>query len=134
MILSNPLFIGISFFIIINLMGILFNEFKLLHIFYPGELLVVIAPFIIWIETISYIIRPLSLSIRLFANILSGHVLLHIVSSYFTLFFKKKMVIIVSILVFFLILLVSLEFFVSIVQPLIFTLLLTFYMNEILMI
>jgi F0F1-type ATP synthase membrane subunit a len=37
-----------------------------------------IAPFLMVIELISYVARVLSLSIRLFANMMSGHALLKI--------------------------------------------------------
>jgi F-type H+-transporting ATPase subunit a len=36
---------------------------------------------LIMIELLSYIIRAASLSLRLFANIFSGHILLHVISS-----------------------------------------------------
>jgi F-type H+-transporting ATPase subunit a len=38
---------------------------------------------LVGIEFLSYVIRPFSLSIRLFANILAGHTLLHIFGSFF---------------------------------------------------
>jgi F-type H+-transporting ATPase subunit a len=41
-----------------------------------------IAPFLVVIEIISYIARVFSLSIRLFANMMSGHTLLKILSSF----------------------------------------------------
>jgi len=47
-------------------------------LFLPSGAPLVIAPFLIVIEFISYIARVLSLSIRLFANMMSGHALLKI--------------------------------------------------------
>ena len=41
-----------------------------------------ILPVIVAIEVFSYLIRPISLSIRLFANMLAGHSLLHILASF----------------------------------------------------
>jgi F0F1-type ATP synthase membrane subunit a len=39
-------------------------------------------PLIVVIEVISYLLRTFSLSIRLFANMMAGHTLLHILSSF----------------------------------------------------
>jgi len=35
-----------------------------------------------FIEILSYIARPISVSVRLFANMLSGHILLHILAGF----------------------------------------------------
>jgi F-type H+-transporting ATPase subunit a len=37
-------------------------------------------PFIVVIETVSYVFRPISLALRIFANILSGHCMLKIIT------------------------------------------------------
>jgi F0F1-type ATP synthase membrane subunit a len=44
----------------------------------PSGAPLAIAPFLILIEAVSYLARALSLSIRLFANMMSGHALLKI--------------------------------------------------------
>jgi F-type H+-transporting ATPase subunit a len=48
------------------------------NLFLPGGTPLPISPFLTIIEFISYIARVLSLSIRLFANMMSGHALLKI--------------------------------------------------------
>jgi len=48
------------------------------NLFLPSGAPLAIAPFLAFIEAVSYIARVLSLSIRLFANIISGHALLKI--------------------------------------------------------
>ena len=40
------------------------------------------APFLVLIEAISYIFRVISLTARLFANMMSGHCLMYILSSF----------------------------------------------------
>jgi F0F1-type ATP synthase membrane subunit a len=47
-------------------------------LFLPSGVPLVMAPFLILLELISYIARVFSLSIRLFANMMSGHALLKI--------------------------------------------------------
>jgi F0F1-type ATP synthase membrane subunit a len=86
-IISIPTFCAIWLFFIQNFMGILVNKEIWLFNFYPTKLLYKIAPFIIYIEQFSYFIKPISLSIRIFANMLAGHMLVHILSNYGHLFF-----------------------------------------------
>lgn len=71
----------ISFFGL-NLIGILLHGFEFFSLFLPNGAPLLIAPFLIIIEIISYIARVFSLSIRLFANMMSGHTLLKILSSF----------------------------------------------------
>nr|YP_009157859.1 ATP synthase F0 subunit 6 [Haplothrips aculeatus]AKE35839.1 ATP synthase F0 subunit 6 [Haplothrips aculeatus] len=76
--LNMNLYFSLNFFLIFFLLGL----FKL-----PNMMMVhltplgspnILAPFLIIIELISMIIRPLTLSIRLTANIISGHILMEI--------------------------------------------------------
>jgi len=69
-------------FLAINIIGVILHGFNFLSLFLPGGAPLVIAPFLIVIEIISYIARVFSLAIRLFANIMSGHTLLKILSGF----------------------------------------------------
>jgi len=71
-------FISTSFFVGINLIGFYHNRSLIFKTFLPGGSPILIAPLLILIEAISYISRIFSLSIRLFANMMSGHALLKI--------------------------------------------------------
>jgi ATP synthase subunit 6 len=81
------------------------------------------------IETISYFLRALSLSVRLFANLMSGHILLHILA-----FFSSKLLkvnLFVGILSFLLILaIISLEFCIALLQAYVFAILVCIYLND----
>lgn len=66
----------------INIIGIYQKGFDMLAMFIPPGSPLVLAPFIILVEFISYIARLFSLAIRLFANIMSGHTLLKILSTF----------------------------------------------------
>ena len=48
----------------------------------PGGLSLVLAPFLVVIETVSYLIRAISLGVRLPANISAGHLLFAILSGF----------------------------------------------------
>ena len=50
--------------------------------FFPAGAPVVLAPLIVTVEVISYLSRPVSLSIRLFANMVAGHVMFEVFASF----------------------------------------------------
>ena len=56
-----------------------------LHLFVPSGVSPVLMPFIVLIEIISFISRPISLSVRLFANMLAGHITLKVFGGFITL-------------------------------------------------
>jgi ATP synthase subunit 6 len=62
----------------ITIVGCVANGFKVVGVFLPSGASLLMLPLLMVIEIISYFARVLSLAIRLFANMLSGHVLLKI--------------------------------------------------------
>nr|YP_009735105.1 ATP synthase F0 subunit 6 [Acropyga fuhrmanni]QBG38604.1 ATP synthase F0 subunit 6 [Acropyga fuhrmanni] len=84
-------------------------------------------PFMVMIESISLIIRPLTLSIRLTANMIAGHLLLSLLGSTGQIinFYLKMLIISTQFLLF------ILELSVSIIQAYVFTILTTLYSSEI---
>jgi len=58
--------------------GIWKNGFKWFKIFAPSGLPLIMYPLIIPIEIISFLSRPVTLAVRLFANMTAGHVMLKI--------------------------------------------------------
>ncbi len=69
---------ALSFFIGINIIGILYQEASWFKLFLPEGVPLFIVPALFIIELVSYFARVISLSVRLFANMLSGHILLKI--------------------------------------------------------
>jgi len=83
-------------------------------------------PIIVVIETIRNVIRPITLSIRLAANIVAGHLLLTLLGSQGpNMSFFLLMVLIISI-----VLLLLLEVAVACIQSYVFTILSSLYLNE----
>ena len=83
-------------------------------------------PIIVIIETISNIIRPITLSIRLAANIVAGHLLLTLLGSQGpNLIFVNLIILIIGI-----VLLLLLEVAVACIQSYVFTILSSLYLNE----
>jgi ATP synthase subunit 6 len=72
------LYFSLAFFIGNNLIGICYHKEKFFVLFLPEGVPVAVIPLLILIEYVSYISRIFSLAIRLFANMLSGHILLKI--------------------------------------------------------
>lgn len=62
--------------------GVYKNGFKFLKLFVPSGVPGYILPFVTLIEVISFISRPISHSVRLFANMLAGHILLKVFAGF----------------------------------------------------
>ena len=60
------------------IMGFIKNGFGYLKLFVPSGVPLVLLPLIVIIEIISYLSRPVSLSVRLFANMMAGHTMLKV--------------------------------------------------------
>ena len=65
-------------FIGVNVIGFTKHGFKYLELFVPKGVPILLLPLIVIIEIISYLSRPVSLSVRLFANMLAGHTMLKV--------------------------------------------------------
>jgi F-type H+-transporting ATPase subunit a len=76
------IFLTLSFMIGITIIGFERLGYKFFYIFIPSGVPLFLLPLISLIEIISYISRAFSLAIRLFANMMAGHSLLHIVSNF----------------------------------------------------
>ena len=71
-VLAAAIFIGVT------VIGFIKHGIKYLELFVPKGVPVVLLPLIIIIEVISYLSRPVSLSVRLFANMMAGHTMLKV--------------------------------------------------------
>ena len=69
---------AVFIFIGVNILGFVIHGFKYLKIFVPSGVPIILLPMITIIEIISYLSRPLSLSVRLFANMMAGHTMLKV--------------------------------------------------------
>jgi len=69
-------------FIGINIIGIKTHGFHMLSLFLPAGAPIALAPLLVMIELVSYSFRVISLALRLFANMMSGHCLLKILAGF----------------------------------------------------
>ena len=72
------LIMALFIFIAVTIIGFFNHGFKYLSIFVPSGVPAVLLPLITVIEIISYLSRPVSLSVRLFANMMAGHTMLKV--------------------------------------------------------
>ena len=72
------LIMALFIFVAVTIIGFVKHGFKYLSIFVPSGVPAVLLPLITIIEIISYLSRPVSLSVRLFANMMAGHTMLKV--------------------------------------------------------
>lgn len=112
-------------FLIVTGIGFARHGFGYLKLFVPEGVPFWLMPLIVPIELISYLIRPVSLSVRLFANMMAGHTMLKVFAGF-----------VVSLGVFgfapllFTVAFTGLEFLVAFLQAFIFTVLTCIYLND----
>ncbi len=69
-------------FVVVTVIGFQKQGFGFLKMFVPEGVPLLLLPLIVVIEVISYLMRPISLSVRLFANMLAGHILLKVFAGF----------------------------------------------------
>lgn len=119
-------------FVTVILFGLYKNGLRFFKLFAPGgipaPLLVVVVP----IEVISFLSRPISHSIRLFANMLAGHITLKVFAGFIVSLSSLGAVGIAGAILPFIMTLgiTALEFLVSFLQAYVFTMLTCMYLND----
>jgi F-type H+-transporting ATPase subunit a len=74
--------LALMVFVLITTVSIALHGKKFLGYFFPEGAPIWLAPIIIPVEIVSYLSRPISLSIRLFANMVAGHVMLKVFATF----------------------------------------------------
>lgn len=74
--------LALTVFIGATIIGFIRNGFGYLKLFVPSGVPALLLPIVVLIEIVSYFIRPLSLSIRLFANMMAGHMMLKVMAGF----------------------------------------------------
>ena len=74
--------LALTVFIGATIIGFIRNGFGYLKLFVPSGVPAVLLPLVVVIEIVSYFIRPMSLSIRLFANMMAGHMMLKVMAGF----------------------------------------------------
>jgi F-type H+-transporting ATPase subunit a len=120
-------------FLTVLIYGFAHNGLRFFKLFVPSGVPVYILPLVVFIEVFSFLLRPLSHSVRLFANMLAGHIALKVFASFIPLLaaalgfigwvggvLPLGMVIALS----------ALELLVAFLQAYVFTILTCIYLND----
>lgn len=126
--------IGLSFTILVGvtILGLSIHKLHFFSYFIPSGTPLALVPLLCLIETVSYLARAFSLGIRLFANLVAGHTLLKILSTFLFQMFSGGLIIAVLTLIPFSIFLalIGLELAVSFIQAYVFCLLVCSYIKD----
>jgi F-type H+-transporting ATPase subunit a len=112
--------------------GLWKHKLHFFKLFVPSGVPAVLLPFIVLIEVLSFISRPISLSIRLFANMLAGHITLKVFAGFVVLLGSAGFVGILGAILPLAatVALTALEFLVAALQAYVFAILTSLYLND----
>ena len=123
--------LAVLVFIIVIGYGFYKNGLGFLHLFAPSGVPGWLMPLIVAIEVISFLSRPLSLSVRLFANMLAGHMALSIIASFVAILLGAGLwAILAPLPLAMTVALVALEALVAVLQAYVFAILTCIYLND----
>jgi len=124
--------LAIILFTGITLMAIRRHKLKFFGLFLPSGMSIAFAFLLTPIEILSYFFRPISLSVRLFANMMAGHTLLKVIAGFAVTMFNLENILILGgfITVSVLPLLFILEVAVAVIQAFVFAILISIYLND----
>jgi F-type H+-transporting ATPase subunit a len=108
------------------------NGLKFFKLFVPSGIPIAILPLVVMIEVISFLSRPISHSVRLFANMLAGHITLKVFASFVTMLGAMGFVGWVGAILplGLTVALTALELLVAFLQAYVFTILTCIYIND----
>ncbi len=112
-------------FVAVTIIGIFKHGFRFLSLFFPHGAPLWTAVILIPIELVSYLSRPVSLSVRLFANMTVGHVILKVMGGFVValgIFGILPLVGLVAI--------TALEFMIAVIQAYVFAILSCIYLHD----
>ena len=113
-------------FLAVTLIGLAKHGIGFLKFFVPSGVPYALLPILIPIEVISYFVRPISLSLRLFANMMAGHTMLKVFASFIVLLgFLGGWAPLLLVVI-----LTGFEIMIAVLQAYVFTILCCLYLND----
>lgn len=118
--------LALAIFLLVTILGFVRHGLHFFTLFCPAGVPWALKPLIIPIEILSYLIRPVTLSVRLFANMMAGHLMLKVFAG-----FSVAMGVGLGILpMFFNVALIGFEFLIAFLQAYVFTILSCIYLKD----
>jgi F-type H+-transporting ATPase subunit a len=124
--------LALSVFLTVLVYGFWKNGLHFFNLFVPKGIPIYILPLIVFIEVLSFVSRPISHSVRLFANMLAGHITLKVFASFITLLGGAGIFGIVgaTLPLALVVALTALELLVAFLQAYVFAILTCIYLND----
>ena len=124
--------LALSVFLTVLVYGFWKNGLHFFNLFVPKGIPIYILPLIVFIEVLSFLSRPISHSVRLFANMLAGHITLKVFASFITLLGGAGIFGIVgaTLPLALVVALTALELLVAFLQAYVFAILTCIYLND----
>lgn len=116
---------AITIFVAITIVALIKHGFHFFTFFFPSGAPVYMAPLLIPIEILSYLSRPVSLSVRLFANMMAGHTMMKVFGGFVValgVFGVAPLLVLVA--------LTGFEILVAVLQAYVFTILTCIYLYD----
>jgi F-type H+-transporting ATPase subunit a len=118
-------------FLTVLIVGFAKNGIRFLKLFVPEGVPIAILPLVVLIEVISFLSRPISHCVRLFANMLAGHITLKVFGGFVVMLLGAGTFAVLSPLPLLMaIALTALEVLVAFLQAYVFTMLTCMYLND----
>ena len=128
--LAVSLSLGLPLWLSLLVSGVFFSPSSVVAGLLPIGAPAALNPFLVLIETVSIMVRPITLSVRLMANIRAGHIVLTLVGNYMTTAVLTAGIFSSLLLVSIQVLYSVFEFGIGVIQAYIFCLLITLYSDE----
>nr|YP_635813.1 ATP synthase F0 subunit 6 [Lophiotoma cerithiformis]ABB72490.1 ATPase6 [Lophiotoma cerithiformis] len=128
--LAISLSLGLPFWLSLIMSAVIYNPSSVVAGLLPMGAPAPLNPFLVIIETVSIMVRPITLSVRLTANMSAGHIVLTLIGNYLTTSLFLSSVFSMLLLLAIQILYTIFEFGISLIQAYIFCLLITLYSDE----
>jgi len=124
--------LALTVFFTVIIYGFYRHGLHFLKLFVPSGIPIYILPLIVFIEVLSFLSRPISHSVRLFANMLAGHITLKVFASFITLLGSAGILGIAgaTLPLALVIALTALEMLVAFLQAYVFAILTCIYLND----
>ncbi len=131
--MANPMFLALIVLVVFTVVGFKHNGMSYLKgIAWPHDVPIGLRPLVGFIELLSvFLIRPFGLAVRLFANLLAGHILLVTFGALTIAVFTASALVVLTPLTFgMLVILTAFEMFVSFLQAFVFAILTAVYIDS----
>ena len=124
--------LALMVFVGVNIICVKEHGLHMVSLFLPPGTSLGLALLLVPIEFVSYMFKPISLGVRLFANMMAGHTLLKVIAGFaWSMMASGGFLFVAHLLpLFVLVLLVGLELGVAMIQAYVFTILTCIYLND----